>query len=124
MRYRPDMPRLSWVFAIVVVACGGKSPPPIVAPAAGGAASIVTLKALENGDRACYVVVESAAGEQSIEGSFELCAGGPQDASALIGQRVTYTTERANVQAAACEGDPDCGQSDEVDLVISITAAP
>ena len=45
-------------------------------------------------------------------------------ATALVGQRVTVTTRKANVLAASCQGDVDCGQSDEVDLVETITAAP
>ena len=108
--------------AVTLIACGGKAAPP-AAPRAD-AAPVVTLKELQNGDRACYVIVESDAGEQSIEGDFELCAGGARDATALIGKRVTYTTERAKVQAASCEGDPECSDSDEVDLVIAINPAP
>lgn len=107
---------------LALIGCGGKAAAPAApAPAAGPAG---TLKELQNGDRACYVVVDTAAGEQSIEGDFELCPGASKDASALIGQRVTWTTEKAKVQAASCEGNPDCADSDEVDLIVTITAAP
>ncbi len=109
--------------ALAAAACGGKKSAPTT-PAPGAAAPTGTLKELQNGDRACYVVVDTDAGEQSIEGSFDLCEGGPHDATALIGQRVTWTTEKANVLAASCEGDMDCGKSDEVELIITLTAAP
>lgn len=113
------MHRLALVVVVALAACGSKAKPP-EAPHRQTA----TLKALENGDRACYVVLETDAGEQSIEGSFELCAGGSSDATGLIGKRVLYKTERANVQAASCEGNPDCQDSDLVDLVISVELAP
>lgn len=118
------MSRLVFLF---LFACGSKQP---VANAGSGAAPVptaeaVTLKDLQNGDRACYVLVTTAKGEeQSIEGDFELCKGGSKDASALIGKQVTYKTKKANVLAASCEGNVDCGKSDEVDLVIEISPAP
>jgi len=112
------------VLAAALAGCGGKKPSPAAPAPTSAGAPVGTLKELQNGDRACYVVVATDAGEQSIEGDFELCAGGGRDASALIGQRVTWTTTKANVLAASCEGDVDCGKSDEVDLVDSITAAP
>jgi hypothetical protein len=116
---------LAVLTALSLAACGGSSkapaapaPPPAAAPLTG------TLTGLENGDRACYVALDLDGAAQSIEGDFELCAGGSKDATALIGQRVVVTRERANVLAASCEGDVDCGKSDAVDLVVSITAAP
>jgi hypothetical protein len=114
---------LSWSLAFAA-ACGGKSkgaapPPSNESPTS----EVVTLKGLHNGDRACYVEVESAIGEQSIEGTFELCEGGSEDASALIGKRIRYKTRPAEVQAASCEGDPECRETDPVDLVIEITPA-
>lgn len=109
---------------VALAACGGKKAAATTPAAPAAAGPVGTLRSLENGDRACYVVVDTDGGEQSIEGDFELCPGGGHDASALIGQRVTWTTRKASVLAAACEGDVDCGKSDEVDLVTTITAAP
>lgn len=112
----------SLLIVLTLTACGGKAAAPAApAPAAGPTG---TLKELQNGDRACYVVLDVDGAEQSIEGDFELCPGAGKDASGLIGQRVTWTTEKAKVQAASCEGDPDCSDSDEVDLIVTITAAP
>lgn len=87
-------------------------------------AEVATLLELVLGDRACYVHLATTAGDRSLEGDFELCAGGLRDATTLVGQRVTWTTRRDRVQAASCEGNPDCTASDEVDLVVSLTAAP
>ena len=99
--------RLPLAILLLASACSAKKPAPATPsstptgePAA--AAPVVTLKDLQNGDRACYVVVETGAGEESLEGDFDLCAGGSNDATALIGKRVTYTTQKANVLAASC----------------------
>jgi len=111
------------IFVVLIAACSKKADPtPPTPPAAP--TPVGTLKELQNGDRACYVILDIDGQEQSMEGDFDLCEGGPRDASALVGKRVTYTTERAKVQAASCEGDPECAESDEVDLVKTITAAP
>nr|WP_315486201.1 hypothetical protein [uncultured Undibacterium sp.] len=108
------------------VAAGTEVPSgaPVPAKKSAKASPVFTLKALINGDRACYVVLANKAGEKEREGAFELCAGGPNDASALIGKRVTFTTERAKVTAASCAGNIDCGKSDVVNLIVSLTAAP
>jgi hypothetical protein len=107
------------LIAATAFGCSGKK-----APAAPTNPSPTTgvLKALQNGDRACYVVVTTDAGDLSSEGDFELCAGGSHDATALIGQHVSWTTQPSTVQAASCQGDPACSDSDEVDLVVTITA--
>ena len=44
--------------------------------------------------------------------------------SALIGKPVVFTTKVENVLAASCEGDMDCGKSDSVEVIQTITAAP
>lgn len=125
------MSKLAAVLLLAVAACGGKaattstttSAPVTATPA--GQVGPVTLVSLTNGDRACYVATKAADGtEASIEGDFELCPGGGKDASALLGKQVTYTTEKANVLAESCQGDVDCGKSDQVDMVVTITAAP
>ena len=118
--------RSSIVLLILAAACGGKAKPadPPSGSGAASAAAAVTLKELQNGDAACYVVVVDGTEEKSLPGDFELCKGGQHDASALVGKRVTFTTRKQNVLAASCEGNVDCGKSDEVDLVVTITAAP
>ena len=79
------------------------------------------LRGLENGDRACYVQLDRPEGQVSIEGNFELCPLGSDDATPLIGKHVAYKTERANVLAASCSGDMDCGKSDVVDVITTLT---
>lgn len=99
-------------------------PAPPAAPAAA-AATVYTLTELQNGDIACYVVLKDGAGvETTIPGDFELCAGAGHDATSLIGKSVVITTSKESVQAASCQGDPDCKDSEIVDLVATITAAP
>ena len=113
---------------VALAACSHPAAPvgaPATTPVATAAPAAVTLVKLTNGDRACYVDVTTAGGKnESHEGDFDLCPGNAHDASALIGKHVTYTTKPANVQAASCEGNPDCKDSDKVDLVMTIVAAP
>lgn len=125
----PIMTLRMLLISTVLAACSSKAPTPVgsgTTPAAGPAqpSATLTLKELVNGDRACYVHVTTASGEQSLEGDFELCPGGARDASALIGKAIVVTTKKENVLAASCQGDVDCGKSDEVDLVTSIAPAP
>jgi hypothetical protein len=45
---------------------------------------------LQQGDTACYVILKKAdGGDANYPGSFELCAGGGQDATGLVGKAVT-----------------------------------
>lgn len=103
-------------------------PPPTSEPAAPPPAE-GKLVGLELGDRACYVHLETDGKPVSIEGDFELCAGGKDDANRLVGRFVIVTTEKGNVLAASCQGDADCGKSDVVDVVVALagkvdTSAP
>jgi hypothetical protein len=116
----------------LVTGCGGKTQTTTTSnttnttttPAVAANGGTGTLKELQNGDRACYVVLVNEKGEeQSIEGDFELCAGGEHDATPLIGKKITYTTESANVQAESCQGNPDCTATDVVQAVNTITVA-
>jgi hypothetical protein len=94
-------------------------PPPTTEPAAPPP-SEGKLVGLELGDRACYVHLETDGKPVSLEGNFELCAGGKDDANRLVGRSVIVTTEKGNVLAASCQGDVNCGKSDVVDVVIAL----
>ena len=117
--------------AALAAACGG-SPKPVLPPDHDAPTSPThaeapddgTLEKLENGDRACYVTLHQASGDVTKPGDFELCAGGTYDATELVGQRVRIATKKAPIQAASCQGNPDCGDSETVDLVIAILPAP
>ncbi len=83
------------------------------------------LSALQNGDRACYVVLNGGTPqEQTLPGSFDLCEGGTKDATKMIGAQINYRTERAAIAAESCQGAPDCAATDQVDLVVDLVAAP
>ncbi len=71
------------------------------------------LRSAEPGDMACYLSLETAAGESFNEmAAFELC-----EDTALIGQRLKLSYSVENVLAAECQGDMDCGKSDQVVMV-------
>lgn len=78
------------------------------------------LRSLQNGDRACYAEVEDSRGARhSLEAAFELCAR-----TDLIGRRVQLVRRTARVLAASCQGDPDCGRSDVVELIVELRSLP
>lgn len=118
---------------VLLAACGAKpkvEDPAAPAPAApeaapaAPAAVVYTLKELQNGDAACYVVLSNAAGEPvNYPGSFELCPGASEDASALVGKTVTITVGRQKIMAGSCEGNPECPDTEEVDFVTAVAAA-
>jgi hypothetical protein len=72
------------------------------------------LTDLVAGDIACYADFETDTGEFFGEmADFGIC-----DQTDLIGTRVELSYDTANVLAAECQGDMDCGKSDTV-VVIS-----
>lgn len=124
------------VLALSLGACGGEAPER--APEAGGSApesggsapesggsapqaaaagEVAVIRGMAAGDRACYVELEGA--EEPQEAAFELC-----ERMELAGKRVRLTRERTTVQAASCEGDPECTRSDTVDLIVSAEVLP
>ncbi len=121
---------------LLFVACGGSDAPPepaneaptqVDAPAAepeatpaaapvakAEAGPVGKLVSLQNGDAACYVVIQGSAGEASYPGDFDLC--GPEG-EALVGKDVQLRLETGTVMAATCEGDPACTDTEEVQQV-------
>lgn len=94
------------------------APPPEPAQVVPAEAKLVGL---ELGDRACYVHLEADGAAVSIEGDFELCPGANNDASRLVGRTVIVVAEKGKVLAASCEGDVDCGKSDVIDVIVSLS---
>jgi len=78
--------------------------------------SVATILSLTGGDRACYVELLDTQGETTTElADFSIC-----EQSELINQKVELVYEEANVLAAECQGDVDCGLSDRVMLITSV----
>lgn len=76
----------------------------------------VTVRGLTAGDRACYMEVEDGDGERREQmAAFELC-----ERADLVGKKVRLRTEKAQVQAESCQGNPDCTDTETVDLVQSV----
>ena len=70
----------------------------------------------EQGDVSCYLQLRVAGGTvETVHADFELCP-----ADDLIGEKVRLVYETTPVQAASCEGDPDCARTDLVPLAVSI----
>jgi hypothetical protein len=113
---------------IFVAACGGASTPPAAEPTnTGGEATaadsrpVVTFVRVELGDAACYVYVTDESGaEQSQPGVFDLCNEG---AIPAVGAKVRLRTSRESMLAPSCEGNPDCPDREEVDVVSGFDAA-
>jgi len=96
------------------------------APGTPGAdAPRYTLVTLQNGDQACYVGVKDAGGQElNLPGSFDLCAGGAVDATPFIGKIVTLDRNKSTMAAASCQGNPECKDTEEVDLVVGVRVIP
>lgn len=77
------------------------------------------LISLQAGDVACYAEVEVAGEVQSLMADFLVC-----EQEALVGKQVRWGWTEANVLAADCEGDMDCGRSDTVQLIDRMIAEP
>jgi hypothetical protein len=124
------LPMLLWT-----IACGtteAPPPPPVdVAPDArgkdkkggkhGGAKGEgleATLVSLEAGDSACYVKLRESSGtETTYPGAPELCPGGGQDASALVGKMIRAKVGKQQIPADSCQGNPACQDKQTVDFV-------
>lgn len=75
-----------------------------------------TVVALVNGDTACMVELRDAVGRTHHEAAdFDVCFQQP----GLVGRRVALEWTLANVQAASCGGDPECGDSERIALIAS-----
>ncbi|AIE76058.1 hypothetical protein [Synechocystis sp. PCC 6714] len=75
--------------------------------------STAIVQSLTAGDRACYVELIDNKGNISTEyADFDICE---QD---LVGKRVKLTYEAGNIQAASCQGNPECTASERVMLII------
>ncbi len=74
---------------------------------------------LQAGDAACYAEIEVAGETQSLMADFPIC-----EQQGLIGKPVRFAWTKAQVLAADCEGDVDCGRSDTVNLIDRMMAAP
>jgi hypothetical protein len=74
---------------------------------------IATVTELQNGDRACYVVMKDPAGKEFTElGTFDICG------MHLVGKRVTLTYKMEEVMAESCQGNPRCMKKDRVPLIV------
>lgn len=74
----------------------------------------VTVTSLTPDDRVCTMAVRGAAGARTETADFEFC-----ERDDLIGQTVTLTYVPTQIQATACNGDPECRDTEEVRMVIA-----
>jgi hypothetical protein len=120
---------LSLVLTLAIAACN-ESPPPqteaptepevAASPAPTEAANLQpkvelgTIQSLQQGDRACYVSVMDGSGNISEQfANFELC-----QQTELVGQSARLFYEPQPIQAASCQGDPECTDSETVLLLV------
>ena len=76
---------------------------------------IATAINLENADTACNVEMEFEKGVREIwPADFAICE------KLSKGKRFRFKTEKSKVIAASCQGDPECKESKEVDLIVSV----
>ncbi len=90
----------------------------VVMGAAQVSDEVVTITQMQPGDRACYLTVQGDGGERQEMADFEFC-----ERDDLIGQRVTLTTVATQIQAMSCQGDPECPDTEQVQLVTAADLA-
>ncbi len=79
----------------------------------------VTLVSMTAGDIACYLTVSTASGAERTEyADFRLC-----ERDDLIGQRVVLTPTPSPVQSPSCGGDPECTDTELVNMITGIDPA-
>ncbi|WP_159790058.1 hypothetical protein [Sodalinema gerasimenkoae] len=81
-----------------------------------------TIQSLQSGDRACYVEVLGASGSISKQlAGFEICEN-----TDLVGQPARLFYEPQSIQAASCQGNPECRDRETVLLIVRAesTATP
>ena len=113
------------VWIAITVACGGTPAPTTPTPEPVPVAAAPVLERLQPGDISCYLIVRSPEGvEVWHDAHFDVCPGGPKDATPLIGQPVVFEMGQFRVLAPSCEGNPDCAESEMADLIVGVTRAP
>lgn len=120
MQYRALLLSRTSLFAAVLsagcmTACAAKGPEMLTINGEAKYA-IGVLTEAQAGDVACYLSLKADDGTEFQESAaFEIC----EDAS-LIGKRLKLSYSVENVLAAECEGDVDCGKSDQMVLVSAV----
>jgi hypothetical protein len=106
--------------------------PVVLLPVAASAQETVTVGGVKkpafgtptqftNGDTSCLVAFKDDRGASTIEpADFEIC----MQEKTLKGKRVAFTYKAGRVQAASCQGDPNCTKSDTVVLIVGAKLAP
>ena len=81
-------------------------------PDTAPAAPLVT--ALNAGDVACYVELDYGDRKTTEMADFAICE------MPLVGKHIQFQTRPERVMADSCPGDPECGESETVDLIVSV----
>lgn len=80
-----------------------------------------TPVAFQSGDIACYVTLKDDKGTTfNSAADFELC----RQEKVLKGRRVALSYKPVQVQAASCQGDPNCRKSETKVLIVTAKPAP
>ncbi|MCT0206550.1 hypothetical protein [Synechococcus sp. CS-1332] len=107
-------------FRFSALAFAGLLPALLLQPSwAGGQPSTGTVRAIQPGDRACYLTLVEAGRHTSTQmADFELCE---QD---LVGKRARFTYADAQVMALSCQGDPACRATERVRWIVKAQVLP
>jgi len=143
---RSQAPRARLCLGLLLCACHGEQPArdpaastiavdtpaapaaaPDSAPAAAPPAApagphqdTAVVRSLTDGDRGCYVVLEDEGGARFDRiAPFELC-----ERPELVGRRVRITLGPGAVAADSCQGNPECTESDTVEVLKAAEALP
>lgn len=75
-----------------------------------------TVTLMQAGDHACYVDLKQSNGAVvSLKASFEICE------MDIVNKKISYKLEEASIMADSCQGDPECTESEKVNIITSVT---
>ncbi|MET0396906.1 MAG: hypothetical protein ABW277_08800 [Longimicrobiaceae bacterium] len=109
--------------AVDTPAASDSAPAADLSPArapAGPRQDTAVVRSLTDGDRGCYVVLEDEGGARFDRiAPFELC-----ERRELVGRRARITLGPGAVAADSCQGNPECTESDTVEVLKAAEALP
>lgn len=100
---------------ILPAVVSAQSPPVMVKVGDQMKRTMGTVVELQNGDRACTMVMKEPNGKEFTElATFDICS------MHIIGKRVMLTYKMEEVMAEACQGNPRCAKKDRVPLIVEV----
>ncbi|MEQ8352696.1 MAG: SH3 domain-containing protein [Leptospiraceae bacterium] len=81
-----------------------------------GQKDLPTVTSLQSGDVGCYVELTYPDGKtETWLGYFDVCE------ESILNKKIKFTIKKGQVMADSCMGDPECPDTEEADLISTVT---